>query len=321
MLLNLPGMISVLLTTVGIGGLHYIKGATTWYSMGFSVYICYGTLVLYNGTILYILASRRRFLESGKILETLTCIGIAGVILAIQICFPEVLLTAIFPTILLLGIYIGSENPSIRQLEMRSDEMLNGFATLVENKDSNTGGHIKRTRAYVNLILGEMKDDRHYRDVMCKDYMENVSNAAPLHDIGKIATPDSILQKPGKLTDDEYSEIKNHPAIGAHILSSATIFQNIIPIVKHHHEKYDGTGYPGKLKGEDIPYLARITAVADAFDAMTSKRSYRDSLPIDVVISEFERCNGTQFDPQLDDVFLDILKNHYDEIEKIKESY
>ena len=81
----------------------------------------------------------------------------------------------------MLGIYIGSENPSIRQLEMRSDEMLNGFATLVENKDSSTGGHIKRTRAYVNLILGEMKDDRHYMDVMCKDYMENVSNAAPLH--------------------------------------------------------------------------------------------------------------------------------------------
>ena len=155
MLLNLPGLISVFLIIVGIGELHYIEGVTTWYSMGFSVYICYGTLVLYYGAILYIIASRRRFLESGKILETLTCIGIAGVILEIQICFPEVLLTAIFPTILLLGIYIGSENPSIRQLEMRSDEMLDGFATLVENKDSSTGGHIKRTRAYVNLILEE----------------------------------------------------------------------------------------------------------------------------------------------------------------------
>ncbi len=90
MFLNLQGMISVLLTTAGIGELHYIKGATTWYSMGFSVYICYGTLVLYYGAILYIVASRRRFLESGKILETLTCIGIAGGILAIQICFLDV---------------------------------------------------------------------------------------------------------------------------------------------------------------------------------------------------------------------------------------
>ena len=123
------------------------------------------------------------------------------------------------------------------------------------------------------------------------------------------------------MTDDEYSEIKNHPSIGAHILSTAVIFQDIIPIVKHHHEKYDGTGYPGKLKGEDIPYLARIAAIADTFDAMTSKRSYRDPLPLDVVISEFERCRGTQFDPELDDLFLDILKNHYDEIQEIQDNY
>ena len=151
--------------------------------------------------------------------------------------------------------------------------------------------------------------------------MHDLEVGGLFHDIGKIGIPDAILRKESKLTDDEYSEIKNHPAIGAHILSSATIFQDIIPIVKHHHEKYDGTGYPGKLKGEDIPYLARIAAIADTFDAMTSKRSYRDSLPMDIVISEFERCRGTQFDPKLDDLFLDILKNHYDEIEKIKENY
>ena len=141
------------------------------------------------------------------------------------------------------------------------------------------------------------------------------------HDIGKIGIPDAILKKESKLTDDEYSEIKNHPSIGAHILSSAKIFENIIPIVKHHHERYDGNGYPGKLKGEEIPYFARIAAIADTFDAMTSKRSYRDSLPLDVVIAEFKRCRGTQFDPKLDDVFLDILENHYDEVEKIKENY
>ena len=123
------------------------------------------------------------------------------------------------------------------------------------------------------------------------------------------------------MTDDEYSEIKNHPSIGAHILSSATIFKDIIPIVKHHHEKYDGTGYPGKLAGNDIPYLARIAAVADSFDAMTSKRIYRDSLPLDVVINEFRRCRGTQFDPEIDDVFLDILENHFDEIKEIQEKY
>ena len=88
------------------------------------------------------------------------------------------------------------------------------------------------------------------------------------HDVGKIGVPDNILQKNDKLTDDEYSEIKNHPTIGVHILSNASIFQDILPIVKHHHERYDGKSYPSQLKGEEIPYLARIAAVADAFDAM-----------------------------------------------------
>ena len=141
------------------------------------------------------------------------------------------------------------------------------------------------------------------------------------HDIGKIGVPDSILLKTSKLTDEEYSEIKNHPSIGAHILSNATIFKDIIPIVKHHHEKYDGNGYPSKLKGEDIPLFARIAAIADTFDAMTSKRTYRDSLGLDVVKSEIERCKGTQFDPHLADVFLDILNNHYNDIVEIQSKY
>ncbi len=183
----------------------------------------------------------------------------------------------------------------------------------VEAKDTYTRGHSDRVSQYSVLIgkhLGLSDKELHDLEI-----------GGLFHDIGKIGVPDSILRKESKLTDDEYSEIKNHPAIGEHILSSATIFKDIIPIVKHHHEKYDGTGYPGKLKGEEIPYLARIAAIADTFDAMTSKRSYRDALPMDVVVSEFERCRGTQFDPQLDDVFLDILKNHYDEIEHIRDNY
>ena len=131
----------------------------------------------------------------------------------------------------------------------------------------------------------------------------------------------SIIQKETKLSDDEYSEIKNHPTIGAHILSTASIFSDIIPIVKHHHERYDGNGYPSKLAGEKIPYLARIITIADSFDAMTSRRSYRDSLPLETVIEEFENCKGTQFDPKLTDVFLDIIRNNYSEIENIKNKY
>lgn len=106
-----------------------------------------------------------------------------------------------------------------------------------------------------------------------------------------------------------------------HILSNAAIFKDIIPVVKHHHERYDGLGYPSKLAGDDIPYLARIAAVADTFDAMTSRRTYRNALDLQIVIDEIEKNRRLQFDPQIADVFLDILRNHYDEIKQIQEKY
>ena len=109
--------------------------------------------------------------------------------------------------------------------------------------------------------------------------------------------------------------------IGVHMLGDAKIFEDIIPIVKHHHERFDGRGYPCQLSGENIPYIARIAAVADTFDAMTSKRSYRDALPLEVVRAEIEKCSGTQFDPQIANVFLNILDNNYDLIKEIQEKY
>lgn len=200
--------------------------------------------------------------------------------------------------------------------EMLEKAYLESVQTLrytVEAKDFYTRGHSDRVSEY-SVLLGKHLN-------LPEETLNTLRVGGLFHDIGKIGVPDSILQKESKLTDDEYSEIKNHPSVGAHILSTATIFHDIIPIVKHHHEKYDGTGYPGKLQGENIPYLARIAAIADSFDAMTSRRTYRDSLPMDVVISEFKRCRGTQFDPNLDDVFLDILENHFDEIKEIQEKY
>lgn len=199
------------------------------------------------------------------------------------------------------------------KLERAYMESIQTLRYTVEAKDTYTRGHSDRVSEFSVLIgkhLGLSNED-----------LKVLQIGGLFHDIGKIGVPDSILLKEGKLTDDEYSEIKNHPTIGAHILSNATIFQNIIPIVKHHHEKYDGNGYPGKLKGEDIPYFARIAAIADTFDAMTSKRTYRDALPLEVVIAEIERCKGTQFDPKLADVFLDILNNNYDEIKEIQDRY
>ena len=199
------------------------------------------------------------------------------------------------------------------KLEQAYLESIETLRYTVEAKDTYTRGHSDRVSAY-SVLIGEKLG-------LSEQDLKTLKIGGLFHDVGKIGVPDAILQKESKLTDDEYSEIKNHPSIGAHILSTASIFKDIIPIVKHHHEKYDGTGYPSKLKGTEIPYLARIAAVADSFDAMTSKRTYRNSLDIDTVINEIKRCKGTQFDPEIADVFLDILEHDYDKIEEIREKY
>lgn len=199
------------------------------------------------------------------------------------------------------------------KLEKAYLESIETLRYTVEAKDPYTRGHSDRVSAY-SVLIGEKLE-------LQEEEIKTLRIGGLFHDIGKIGIPDSILLKEAKLSDDEYSQIKNHPAIGAHILNNATIFQDILPIVMHHHERYDGNGYPGKLKGEAIPYLARIAAVADTFDAMTSKRTYRDALPLQAVILEIERCSGSQFDPAIASVFLDILKNNYDKIRKIQEDY
>ncbi len=195
------------------------------------------------------------------------------------------------------------------KLESAYMETIEVLRFTVEAKDTYTRGHSDRVSEYSELIgksLGLSESD-----------LKILKIGGLFHDIGKIGIPDSILLKESRLDDKEYSEIKNHPAIGAHILSNATIFNEMIPIVKHHHESFDGNGYPSKLKGEEIPYLARITAIADAFDAMTSKRSYRDALPLDVVKNELTKNMGVQFDPEICKNFLNILDTNTQEINRI----
>lgn len=192
-------------------------------------------------------------------------------------------------------------------------DMVETLRFTVEAKDSYTRGHSDRVSEY-SVLIGEKVG-------LSEDQLELLRIGGLFHDIGKIGIPDSILLKPDKLTDDEYSEIKNHPSIGAHILGSADIFKDIIPIVKYHHEKYDGRGYPAGLKGEEIPYMARIAAIADTFDAMTSRRSYRNALDLQYVKDEIKKCEGTQFDPQLAEVFLEILENDFDKIKEIQDKY
>ena len=202
---------------------------------------------------------------------------------------------------------------SNERLERAYLDMVQTLRYTVEAKDTYTRGHSDRVSEY-SVLIGEKLG-------LPEDQIKTLRIGGLFHDIGKIGIPDSILLKPDKLSDDEYSQIKNHPSIGAHILGSAEIFKDIIPIVKHHHERYDGNGYPSRLKGEEIPYIARIAAVADTFDAMTSRRSYRGPIDIEHVKEEIKRCEGTQFDPQIAEVFLDILNNDYDKIKDIQEKY
>ena len=190
---------------------------------------------------------------------------------------------------------------SKKQLESAYLESIETLRFTVEAKDTYTRGHSDRVAAYSVLIgqkLGGM-----------------------FHDIGKVGISDNILQKNGKLTKEEYDEIKKHPVIGKTILSNAAIFKDIIPIVLYHHERYDGKGYPYGLSDKDIPFLARIVAVADAFDAMTTKRSYRPEMEIKHVRQEIKSKIGTQFDPVVATTFLDILNNDFNLIKEIQHSY
>ena len=202
---------------------------------------------------------------------------------------------------------------SKEQLERAYLDTIQSLRYAVEAKDPYTRGHSDRVSEYAVLIGRKMG--------LPEDEIKTLQIGGLFHDIGKIGVPDSILQKEAKLTDDEYSQIKNHPSIGAHILGEAEAFKDIIPIVKHHHERFDGRGYPSRLSGEEIPLLARITAVADTFDAMTSKRSYRNALDIQYVKEEIERCKGTQFDPKIAEVFLEILNNDFGKIQEIQKKY
>ncbi len=202
---------------------------------------------------------------------------------------------------------------SSQKLEKSYMESIEMLRYTVEAKDPYTRGHSERVSDY-SVLLGEKLG-------LSEEELHTLKIGGLFHDIGKIGVPDTVLSKPGKLTDEEFEEIKKHPSIGAEILSNATIFADIIPIVKYHHERYDGKGYPDGLAGLSIPYLARIAAIADTYDAMRSKRPYRDALPLDIVKEEFRKNAGTQFDPSLVPVFLEIIETEYDKIEKIENSY
>lgn len=178
------------------------------------------------------------------------------------------------------------------------------LAKTIDAKDKYTNGHSMRVAKYSRMIAERLD--------FSEEDLENIYHMAMLHDIGKIGVPDAIINKPSELTDEEYYVIKTHPSMGSDILSEMPEFEDIGIGARWHHERYDGSGYPDGLKGEDIPLNARIISVADAYDAMTSNRSYRTYMPQETVREELIHGKGKQFDPGITDIMLEIMTEDKD---------
>src|SRR2546421_3189128 len=177
--------------------------------------------------------------------------------------------------------------------------MLSTLSRAIEARDPYTRGHSARVTALAESIA--------LRLGWSKERLALLHVGGPLHDIGKLAISDEVLSKPGRLDEDELAQIREHPKLGARLLLRVAPFRQALPYVLYHHERWDGAGYPSGRSGEEIPLEARVLAVADAFDAMTSDRPYRPALSREDALAEVERCSGTQFDPQIVRVFLELF--------------
>jgi len=198
--------------------------------------------------------------------------------------------------------YVSSVSKAYDQ---QLEKIVKGIIAALELKDPYTRGHSERVAKYAAILAKGTKQ-------FTKEELKSFNYACLLHDVGKINIPDSILMKPSKLTKEEYEIIKKHPVVGAEVVKDVEGLKNVIDVILYHHERWDGKGYPEQLKGKEIPLLARITAVADAFDAMTSSRSYRKALPLEEAYNRIIEGNGTQFDPEIVDLFKEVFPKMVD---------
>lgn len=202
-----------------------------------------------------------------------------------------------------------------RRISSIQDSVIVGMANLIESRDGSTGKHVKNTQMYVRLIATELHARKLFPVELTEDYIEDLCKAAPLHDVGKIKVPDAILQKPGKLTPEEYDAMKMHTTYSRKIIKMIIgdvedehYVQIVEDIAMYHHERWDGTGYPMGLTGDSIPLSARIMAVADVFDALYEERVYKPPIrPIERIMQIMSEGRGTQFDPVIIDVFMEML--------------
>ena len=228
-----------------------------------------------------------------------------------------IIFTTVAGSLFMYAAILRDQAERMKRQSQSIDRMQNGLvlvlADLVESRDQCTGDHVQKTSDYTRIVMEQMRRDGSYTDQLTDDFMEDVVRSAPLHDIGKIRVPDAILNKPGKLTPEEFEEIKQHTTAGRDIITRAIdmvaeetsgYLNEARNLAYCHHEKWNGTGYPQGLAGEEIPLSARIMAVADVFDALVSKRSYKDEYPFETAMNIIREGSGTHFDPKVADAFV-----------------
>ncbi|MCR5664171.1 MAG: HD domain-containing protein [Oscillospiraceae bacterium] len=256
-------------------------------------------LVMICESALYLFTSR--FLKSGSAFS-LDLINVA------TFCAVGITLYSVICTRNVREIYQS------QRLERIQKTVISSMATVVEERDEQTGGHIRRTEQYVKSLIERMKQQEKYAG-LTDEYYNNVILAAPMHDVGKIRIPDTILNKPGRLTDEEFEIMKKHAVYGAEIIQKTMrdvenedYYAIAGKIAKYHHERYDGKGYPEGLKGEEIPLEARMMTLADVYDALISERVYKKALSREKARAIIEEGRGTQFDPDLAALFLQCIE-------------
>ena len=253
------------------------------------------------------------------------------VVLFLLICaFTVFQMTQTFKRKVELEQVVGEQSEKINEqsklmLDMQTN-IIEELATLIEARDANTGEHVKNTKVYSVMIAKMLYMKKIHRDEISKKFIADLGMAAPLHDIGKITVPDSILLKRGKFSDFEYETMKNHTRFGGAIIRR--IFKNFVDrdavqmavdVAQYHHERWDGKGYPLQMKGEEIPLSARILAVADCFDALVSERCYKPAMPREKAFRMISEESGTHFDPEIVEIFLSLrpkIELHLDKIQK-----
>lgn len=315
-----PFLANIILVLYNIDSLEYVIGISTNYSMGSSAYTCFLTATIYILIPIVVFFRHWHYIDSRKRISIMTYLMVLAAVTLIQMLYPEALITSVGVTVFLLGIYLNLEAPALKELERYHSEMVMGFSTLIERRDNSTGGHIRRTSSYVELIVRQLQNTGQYGHILTDDYAQNLIQAAPMHDIGKVAIPDAILQKPGRLTDEEFAAMRLHAEYGGKIiqetfahLGNHEYFQMAYEVARFHHEKWNGSGYPEGLSGQDIPLCARVMAVADVFDAVSARRCYRQAMSLEQSFSIIEQGRGRDFDPVIADAFLTIR----DQVEQV----